>query len=420
MNSQKNEAAKPEPLKPVSLWHMIKLGIGLIPHGHFEYISDTFISALARGFVGNASQVGYIQAFNPLFGFLVQPVIGWLGDHTWTRIGRRKPYLLFSLPWILVAFIAMPLAPKLVPFVVAVVIYQFFVDMYAVSCSTMMPETVPLQQRSTQSAVSAIVGSALAVCAMLFVAPLYDKNHLYPFAFAALITTASTAMLLFGITEHYHGFKKRPALYKAPAEVVKWAFENRNIRKLFLIILFGSYGNNSVGAFRILFMSRTLGVSVGKAASIGFIGPLVGAATAVPLGYLADRYGRKNMMLFANLVGVVATVIGLAAYSLNQMYFHFFVGAIGATASAVSLYPLMTQFMPRDRIGTISGAIPLFYGSARLLAMLTAGRIIDAFGENYRVIWVIALVCAIPCLALVLSIDTSQDVKERDAKEVGG
>jgi len=408
VDSQQKEGLKPEPLKPVSRSHMIKLGIGLIPFGHFEYISNTFISPLAHDFVGNATRVGWIQALNPMFGFLVQPVIGWLGDHTWTRMGRRKPYLLFALPWILIAMFVMPLARSLLWFVLAVVVYQFFVDMYAVSCSTMMPETVPPGQRSRQASVSAVVNSLLMIFAITLVGRLYDKSHLYPFALAALITTASTAVLVFGIRELYQGKVKRAPLRFLPLDIYRHALRNRNILIMFLIILFGSYGNNSVAAFYTLFVRETLGGTVGRAVFISAIRPLVSLAVAVPLGYLADRFGKKKVLIFGALMGVTATVIGLTARSFNQMYFHFFFSAFAATATAVAFYPLMTQFMPRNRIGTISGSVPFFFGGARFLAMLTAGMIIDAFGENYRVIWWISLACTIPALLLLLMIDPAE------------
>jgi maltose/moltooligosaccharide transporter len=28
----------------------------------------------------------------PLSGLIVQPLIGYASDHTWTRLGRRRPY----------------------------------------------------------------------------------------------------------------------------------------------------------------------------------------------------------------------------------------------------------------------------------------------------------------------------------------
>ena len=103
MEAHNDESIEWKPLEPVSLWHMVKIAISKMPHFHFEYISNTFLSPLARDLVSGATGVGLIQALNPLFGILVQPLIGWRSDHTWTRLGRRKPYILCALPWILLA-----------------------------------------------------------------------------------------------------------------------------------------------------------------------------------------------------------------------------------------------------------------------------------------------------------------------------
>ena len=415
-DSQAGTSIDIEPLKPVSPWHMIKLGVGLIPHGHFEYISNMFISPLARVLLDNATQVGLVQSFNPLFSVLVQPVVGWRGDHTWTRLGRRKPYLLVALPWILVSLIVMPLTHTLWMFIAAVIVYQFFVDMYAVSCGTMMPETVPLEQRSRQEGVSATLGSLVTVFAILFVGRLYDRDPLYPFALATGITMLSTAVLVFGIREYYRPPKQRPPLYVAPVHVAKAAFSNRNILIMLLILLFSSYGNYSVLMFLTLFMNRTLNVTIGNAVRMSVITYALTAALALPFGNIADRYGKKNAMIFGQIVGIMALLTGLLARSIEHMYLLFVLVAIAQTAFRVTFYPLLTQFMPRDKMGTISGAIPIFFSSARVLASLTAGRIIDAFGENYRVVWPVALACAIPTLAFVLMVDPTY---RADDHEVG-
>ncbi len=403
--SREDVPAAVEPLEPVSLCHMIKIAIGLVTQGHFEYISNMFISPLARDLVSNATQVGLIQVFNPLFGVLVQPIIGWRGDHTWTKLGRRKPYLLFAIPWILTSLLVMPLTHSLLVFVGAVIIYQFFVDMYVVSSGTMMPETVPLEQRSRQQAMSVTVGSFVTVCAIWFVGRHYDKNHLYPFVLAAGIAVLSTAMLLFGIKEYYHGLKKRPPLYVAPVHVAKAALSNRNIIIMFLVLLFSSYGNYSVLMFWPLFMRDTLGGTIGGAVEISIVTHVFMMMLALPFGVIADRFSKKNVMIFGQIVGIMALLAGLLAQAVWHMYFQLILVAIAQTAFLVTFYPLLTQFMPRDRIGTITGATPIVFSGARVLAGLTAGRVIDAFGENYRVSWAVALACAIPTFFFILMVD---------------
>ena len=38
----------------------------------------------------------------------VQPIVGERSDHTWTRIGRRKPWMLVGAPLAAIFFIAVP------------------------------------------------------------------------------------------------------------------------------------------------------------------------------------------------------------------------------------------------------------------------------------------------------------------------
>ena len=53
--------------------------------------------------------LSYFWILPPLMGILVQPIVGHLSDNHWTRLGRRKPYLLIGA---LIAVIIMVLLPN--------------------------------------------------------------------------------------------------------------------------------------------------------------------------------------------------------------------------------------------------------------------------------------------------------------------
>ena len=62
--------------------------------------------------------LSYFWILPPLMGIIVQPIIGSLSDKTWTRWGRRKPYLLLGS---FIAILVMCLLPNAGS-------YQMYVD----------------------------------------------------------------------------------------------------------------------------------------------------------------------------------------------------------------------------------------------------------------------------------------------------
>jgi len=53
----------------------------------------------------------------PVTGMIVQPIVGYLSDKTWNRLGRRRPYFLVGAMLTSVALILMPNAPHLATFI---------------------------------------------------------------------------------------------------------------------------------------------------------------------------------------------------------------------------------------------------------------------------------------------------------------
>src|SRR5262250_38454 len=66
------------------------------------------MSAIYEYLGADAHQIPILWLAAPLTGLVVQPIIGHMSDHTWSRLGRRRPYFLVGALLASLALVAMP------------------------------------------------------------------------------------------------------------------------------------------------------------------------------------------------------------------------------------------------------------------------------------------------------------------------
>src|ERR1700690_1916115 len=112
MSSDTSDAAKPA--KPaltfLQIWNMCFGFLGL----QFGFaLQNANVSRIFQSLGADLDQIPIMWIAAPLTGLLVQPVIGYMSDRTWTRLGRRKPYFLIGAVLAAFALLCMPLSPTL-------------------------------------------------------------------------------------------------------------------------------------------------------------------------------------------------------------------------------------------------------------------------------------------------------------------
>jgi maltose/moltooligosaccharide transporter len=102
------------PAKPtltfVQIWNMCFGFLGL----QFAFaLQNANVSRIFQSLGADLDQIPIMWIAAPLTGLLVQPVIGYFSDRTWTRLGRRKPYFVTGAVLAATALWLMPRAPTL-------------------------------------------------------------------------------------------------------------------------------------------------------------------------------------------------------------------------------------------------------------------------------------------------------------------
>lgn len=97
----------------VSFWSIWTMCFGFLGLQFGWALQNANVSRIFQALGADLDAIPILWVAAPLTGLLVQPVVGYLSDRTWTRLGRRRPYFLVGAILASAALIAMPRAPSL-------------------------------------------------------------------------------------------------------------------------------------------------------------------------------------------------------------------------------------------------------------------------------------------------------------------
>lgn len=98
---------------PLQFWQIVNMSIGFFGIQFGWSLQMSNMSAIYEYLGAKADQLPLLWLAAPMTGLLIQPIIGHLSDHTWGRLGRRRPYFLSGAILSSLALIAMPNASGL-------------------------------------------------------------------------------------------------------------------------------------------------------------------------------------------------------------------------------------------------------------------------------------------------------------------
>jgi maltose/moltooligosaccharide transporter len=101
--------AKPQ----LSFWQIWNMCFGFLGLQFGFALQNANVSRIFETLGANLEQVPWLWIAAPFTGLIVQPLIGYFSDRTWTRLGRRRPYFVGGALFAAAALVCMPRAPNL-------------------------------------------------------------------------------------------------------------------------------------------------------------------------------------------------------------------------------------------------------------------------------------------------------------------
>jgi maltose/moltooligosaccharide transporter len=92
----------------LDFWQIWNMSFGFLGIQFGFGLQMANMSAIYEYLGAKPDQIPMLWLAAPLTGLLIQPVVGNMSDHTWGRLGRRRPYLLYGALLSSVALVLMP------------------------------------------------------------------------------------------------------------------------------------------------------------------------------------------------------------------------------------------------------------------------------------------------------------------------
>jgi MFS family permease len=272
------------------MWRNVKW----ITFGHFGMALSTTILVplmnLRLKAVGvSESGVGLLTSANLwAVSFLVM-YFSWKSDHCTSRLGRRTPFVLLSLPFLIFALVVFPLFSEKLVLIALMILYYFFNDMSASTYPLLSIDCVSKQILARVSGLVAIVISLAGFLSSRLGAKMADAHPTGVFIVAAGAMATTVLVALWRIRE--------PPIFH-PAEggftflaPIKVALRDKRILVLMLAVAL-------LNAFPMIFntwvwfYSKTkLGLTIGNTGAAVSWGLLLKIMVSYPAGWLIDRFG---------------------------------------------------------------------------------------------------------------------------------
>ncbi|MEN8124296.1 MAG: MFS transporter [Bacteroidota bacterium] len=97
----------------LSFWEIWNMSFGFLGIQFGFALQNANVSRIFETLGASIDEIPILWIAAPLTGLIVQPIIGFFSDKTWTRLGRRRPYFLIGAILATAALFYMPNSPAL-------------------------------------------------------------------------------------------------------------------------------------------------------------------------------------------------------------------------------------------------------------------------------------------------------------------
>ena len=299
--------------------------------------------------------IGIIMTFDNIFGVIFQPTFGKLSDRCHSKLGKRRPFIVFGAPVCAVLFALIPLfalkgsLPLTMTFII---LFVFVMSLWRAPVVALMPDLTPPELRSEGNAIINLMGGLGGLIGMVAgtaVTLVYtavtgvsinssNEERIFPSVFltGSVVMLIGMLVVLFKVKEPDSRLKAVAEQNMAMDEKARAAAEkqarkeekaqikaqklSKGERKSLVFMLMGLFflfcGTNAITTFFALFAAEILHFATSQATILMAIFAVCSAAAAIPAGKMGKKFGRKKTILAGLSIFIVAFVVFFAIFNV--------------------------------------------------------------------------------------------------------
>ena len=369
---------------------------------------------LTNTFHMNETLSGVIMAADNVLALFMLPLFGSLSDKCGSKLGRRRPFILFGtlaavllmlgLPLLADSYHAAPASGKLLGFVGVLGLLLFAMGTYRSPAVALMPDITPKPLRSKANAIINLMGAVggifyLAVAAVMYpnekTAGLSHVDYQPLFIVVSALMAVSVLVLYLTIREPKLAEEERAYETAHPEqqlaeddgsgnEVLPGEVK-RSLAFLLVSISLWFIGYNAVTTWFTVYVGEVMGQGLGGASTCLLIATGGAIVSYLPIGAAASKIGRQKTIKGGACLLAACFLLGYfltTRYTqINAVMFVVFalVGLAWAAINVNSL-PMVVEMCKGSDIGKFTGYYYTFSMAAQVVTPVLSGWLLKHVG----------------------------------------
>lgn len=391
------------------------IGLGFFTMGLMDPLYDTYIPIFLSRFVDSKGLIGIIMTLDNLFALFLIPIVAAMSDKTRTRIGRRMPYIIVTLPLSGILFGLIPFSAfwGLTGLIIAIFFLNIFKQAARGPVVALMPDTIPGEYRSEANGVINTMAGIAAIVGTIGLAKLMDvkinlpgrgpTDEILSFPIAGILVIFATLILFIFVREKQRAEDTEEKIKVSESIKLIFSGSDRSAFLILIALLLWFLGYQGILPFIGLYSKEIIGVSSGTAGLAAGMVAISYALFAILSGVIAHKQGRKRTIRFSLIMLTIITLLlaahptlsSILGFSQTPMLISFFIllfifGTFWVSVVTNS-FPMLWQMASYGSMGIYTGLYYTFSQAAAIGAPPVTGFIIDIFG--FQGIFIFASIC---------------------------